>query len=63
MQSSLSRHQVSCFSEDELEDHRKRAYQEQDIYVFTPEQRGKFTYNERLILEAFAIRVYGKRGK
>jgi hypothetical protein len=52
---------VSPLSDDELERKRQRAYNEQDIYIFTPEQREKFTFTERLQLEAFAIRLYGRR--
>jgi hypothetical protein len=64
MGTSCSSREGRNYSEDELEDHRQRACDEQKIFVFTPEQRERyFTHNERLILEAFAIRVYGKRGK
>jgi hypothetical protein len=63
IRSSLGKHQVSSMNEDELDNHRRRAYHEQNIYIFTPEQRGELDYSEQLALEAAAIRVYGKRRK
>jgi hypothetical protein len=62
LKSSLERFQgVSPLSDEELERKRARAYHEQDIYIFTPEQRHTFTMMERMMLEAFAIRIYGRR--
>lgn len=61
MKSSLSNLTVSNMNEEELENHRKRAYHEQDIYIFTPEQRNRLHYAQRLELESAAIQIYGRR--
>jgi len=64
MKSSLEKFMgVSPLSEEELFEKERRAYQEQDIYIFTPAQREKFTHMERLMLESFAIRIYGSKPK
>ena len=62
MRSSLARFQsISPMDESELQEKRERAYQEQDIYIFTPEQRKRLDTWQRLALEAIAIQIYGKR--
>lgn len=62
MRSSLSRFQpITPMDEDELQSKRTRAYNEQDIYIFTPEQRKALPSWQQMELEAMAIQIYGKR--
>lgn len=62
MRSSLARFQpLSPMDESELQEKRERAYHEQDIYIFTPDQRNRLHYAQRLELESAAIQIYGRR--
>lgn len=62
MRSSLARFQpITPMDEDELQSKRTRAYNEQDIYIFTPEQRKALPSWQQMELEAAAIQIYGKR--
>lgn len=64
MRSSLARFQsISPMDESELQEKRERAYHEQDIYIFTPEQRNRLPYRITLVLDEAAKLTYPKRSK
>jgi hypothetical protein len=64
MKSSLSNCQLeNPASDEELEIMRRRAYHEQDIYIFTPTHRQQLGFTQAMTLEALAIQIYGKRRK
>jgi len=61
MRSSLSKHQLSSMSDEELFMKRRDAWHQQRFVGFFIDDP-QIHWKEREIIEAVAIRLYGKRG-